>query len=397
MPQIESKSRIQSIDTIRGLIMIIMALDHVRDFFHLTAFTADPVEPTTTTPILFFTRWITHYCAPSFLLLSGISAYLTGRKKSHAVLSSFLAKRGLWLVFVEIVVVTFALSFDATYKVIFLQVIWALGTSMLILALLVRIASVRVIFGIGLLLIFGHNLLDGIQLTPNSTGDVLLNVFFTAAGKFYPVGGANTVAVLYVILPWTGLMLVGYGLGSLYEKDFDPAKRKKLLLNLGLIGTALFFMLRGLNGYGDPAPWAMQKETWRTVLSFFNVTKYPPSLLFTLMTQGPLLLLLAYADQIENRFTRFLSIYGKVPFFYYILHFYLIHTVSALVVLGSGYTWLEATDPKLFFQFRPFDFGYSLPYVYLIWLAVVILLYMPCRWFGTYKTQRKKKWWLSYL
>ena len=393
----QAEPRVKSIDTIRGVIMIIMALDHVRDFFHIEAFTGNPVDPAATTPILFFTRWITHYCAPSFLLLSGISAYLSGRNKSVAITGSFLAKRGLWLIFVEVVFVTLALSFDVAYKVIFLQVIWALGMSMLILSVLVRLLSARGIFVMGLILIFGHNLLDGIQLSPNSTPDILMNVFFTAAGKFYPIGGGKTIAVLYVILPWTGLMLAGYGLGSLYDRDFDPVKRRRTLLTLGIFGTLLFFVFRGLNWYGDPAPWSVQSESWRTVLSFFNVSKYPPSLMFTLMTQGPLLILLAFTDQVENRITRFVSIYGKVPFFYFIIHFYLIHALSALAVLASGYTWQQATDPKLFFQFRPFDFGFSLGYVYLIWLVVVLIMYLPCRWFGKYKMQRKKQWWLSYL
>lgn len=377
--------------------MIIMALDHVRDFFHIEAFTGNPVDPVTSTPILFFTRWITHYCAPSFLLLSGISAYLSGRKKTLAEAGNFLAKRGLWLVFVEVVFVTFALSFDITYKVFFLQVIWALGMSMLILSLLVRFIPAKGILAIGLVLIFGHNLLDDISLSLNSPADILMNVFFTAAGKFYPIGGGKTVAVLYVILPWTGLMLAGYGLGSLFHKDYDPARRKKILLSVGTAGTAMFFLLRGINGYGDPAPWSVQSESWRTVLSFFNVSKYPPSLMFTLMTQGPLLILLAFTDQAENRITRFVSVYGKVPFFYFIIHFYLIHTLSALAVLASGYTWRQATDPKLFFQFRPFDFGFALGYVYLIWLGIVLILYLPCKWFWKYKMHNKKKWWLSYL
>jgi uncharacterized membrane protein len=397
MYQSELRSRVTSIDTIRGVIMIIMALDHVRDFFHITAFTANPVDPTTTTPILFFTRWITHYCAPSFLLLSGVSAYLSGMRKTRPETANFLAKRGLWLVFVEVVFVTLALSFDVTYKVFFLQVIWALGMSMLVLSLLVRFLTAKGIFVIGLLIIFGHNLLDNIQLSPNSVSDIFMNVFFTASGKFYPVGGGKTIAVLYVILPWTGLMLAGYGLGSLYQKEFDPGKRRKALLTLGISATVLFFTLRALNGYGDPVPWTVQGETWRTVLSFFNVSKYPPSLLFTLMTQGPLLILLALADKLKNPVTRFVSVYGKVPFFYFIVHFYLIHTLSALTVLASGYTWVQATDPKLFFQFRPADFGFSLEYVYLIWAVIVLILYLPCRWFGKYKTEQKKKWWLSYL
>jgi uncharacterized membrane protein len=268
---------------------------------------------------------------------------------------------------------------------------------MIILSFLIRLLPPRMILYIGLIIVFGHNLMALVKFPEYSVADILLNIFFTAAGKFYPISAGHTVAVLYVILPWTGLMLTGYGLGSLYDKEADPGKRKKLLLTLGLIGTALFFILRGFNGYGDPSPWTPQSDTLKTFLSFMNVSKYPPSLLYCLMTQGPVLLLLAFTDQLDNRFTRFLSVYGKVPFFYYIIHFYLIHSFCALAVLASGYTWRQATDPKLFFQFRPFDFGYPLEYVYLIWIGIVILLYMPCRWFGKYKTKRKKKWWLSYL
>ncbi|REA63755.1 hypothetical protein DSL64_04825 [Dyadobacter luteus] len=397
MPERVSTSRVNSIDIIRGAIMIVMALDHVREYFYITALSADPTDPATTTPILFFTRWITHYCAPSFLLLSGISAYLSGRKKTLSESSSFLAKRGLWLIFVELVIITFALTFDITYKFFILQVIWAVGMSMLVLSVLIRIVPTRVILYIGLILIFGHNLLGLVKLPENSVPDIVLNVFFTAAGKFYPIYANHGVLVLYVILPWTGLMLVGYGLGSLYDKEADPAQRKRMLLILGSVATALFVILRLINGYGDQAPWSSQSASWRTFLSFLNVSKYPPSLMYCLMTQGPVLLLLAVTEQVDNRISRFLSVYGKVPFFYYIIHFYLIHGLCALAVLASGYTWRQATNPEMFFQFRPDNFGFSLEYVYLIWIGIIILLYMPCRWFGKYKTKRKKKWWLSYL
>ena len=392
----EPTVRIKSIDTIRGAIMIIMALDHTRDFFHITAFTADPVNPETTTTILFFTRWITHYCAPSFMMLSGISAYLSGRKKTLAETSSFLMKRGLWLILVEIIFMTFALSFDITYKTIFLNVFWALGTSMLVLGLLIRFTSARGILIIGLLLVFGHNLLDFVKVAPNSPLDIFLGIFLTGAGRFIPRGDGGMIAFLYVILPWAGIMLSGYGLGKLYEKDVDPLKRKKILLVLGITATILFFVLRVINLYGDPSLWVNQKESWRTVLSFFNVTKYPPSLIFTLMTLGPVLILLAFTDNSYNRFTRFVSVYGKVPFFFFVVHFYLIHSLSALTVLASGYTWQQATDDKLFFKFRPVDFGFELGWVYLIWILIVLIMYQPNKWFGNYKSENRK-WWLSYL
>jgi len=392
----EPTVRIRSIDTIRGAIMIIMALDHTRDFFHITAFTADPVNPETTTTILFFTRWITHYCAPSFMMLSGISAYLSGRKKTLAETSSFLMKRGLWLILVEIIFMTFALSFDITYKTIFLNVFWALGTSMLVLGLLIRFTSARGILIIGLLLVFGHNLLDFVKVTPNSPLDIFLGIFLTGGGRFIPRGDGGLIAFLYVILPWAGIMLSGYGLGKLYDKDVNPLRRKKVLLTLGIAATVLFFVLRFINLYGDPSLWTNQKESWRTVLSFFNVTKYPPSLLFTLMTLGPVLILLAFTDNTYNRFTKFVSVYGKVPFFFFVAHFYLIHSLSAIIVLASGYTWQQATDEKLFFKFRPVDFGFELGWVYLIWILIVMVMYKPSKWFGNYKSANKK-WWLSYM
>jgi len=392
----EPTQRIRSIDTIRGVIMIIMALDHTRDFFHISAFTADPLDPENTTGILFFTRWITHFCAPSFMLLSGISAYLSGQKKPVSETGSFLVKRGLWLILVEIVVMTFVLSFDITYKTIFLNVFWALGTSMLILGLLVRFLSSKTILIIGLILIFGHNAFDFIKVAPNSALDIFLGIFLTGAGRFMPRGGGGTIGFLYVILPWAGVMMSGYGLGKIYDKNIAPSERKNLLMITGVLVIILFFILRFFNAYGDLSLWTGQKESWRTALSFFNTSKYPPSLLFTLMTLGPVLILLSLTDNTHNRFTRFVSVYGKVPFFYFVVHFFLIHLLSALAVLASGYTWQQAMDPKLFFKFRPTDFGYELFWVYLIWLSVVLALYLPCKWFGNYKTEHKK-WWLSYL
>ncbi len=391
----EPRLRIRSIDTIRGAIMIIMALDHVRDFFHISAFTADPLDPQSTTGALFFTRWITHFCAPTFMLLSGISAYLAGQKRSAAETSSFLLKRGFWLILMEIVVMTFFLSFDPSYKTIFLAVFWALGTSMISLGLAVRFFSPKAVLVIGLLLIFGHNLLDYIKVQENSSLDIILSIFLTGGGRFYPLGGV-TLAFLYVILPWAGIMLTGYGLGELFRSSVAVAKRRKTLLASGFVAILLFFVLRFINQYGDPVHWTDQETSFRTFLSFFNFTKYPPSLLFTLATQGPVLILLALTERTDNPLTRVFTVYGKVPFFYFTVHFFLIHIFCAIAVLASGYSWAQATDPKLFFKFRPSEFGYELSWVYLIWIFIVALLYLPSKWYGGYK-ERERKWWLSYL
>ncbi|MCF2502483.1 heparan-alpha-glucosaminide N-acetyltransferase domain-containing protein [Dyadobacter sp. CY107] len=388
--------RIKSIDTIRGLIMVIMALDHVRDYFHITAFSADPLDPSTTTPALFFTRWITHFCAPSFMLLSGISAYLSSQNKTTAETSSFLLKRGLWLIIVELTFMTFAFSFDVTFKTIFLAVLWALGTSMLVLGLFVRFFTPKAILISGLILIFGHNLFDLVKATPGSGLDLFLGIFLKGAGMFVPRGDGGTIAFLYVILPWAGVMMSGYGLGVIYNRTFPEQKRRMLLLQSGLAAIVLFIVLRLVNVYGDQAPWTAQTESIRTFFSFMNVSKYPPSLIFTLMTLGPVLILLALTEHTNTKLTRFFTVYGKVPFFYFMLHFYLIHVLTMIAVLSSGYTWEQATAPELFFKFRPTDFGYNLGMVYAIWISIVLALYYPCKWFGDYR-ERNKKWWLSYL
>jgi uncharacterized membrane protein len=389
-------NRIRSIDTVRGLIIIIMALDHVRDFFHIAGATGDPTDLATTTPALFFTRWITHYCAPSFMMLSGLSAYLSGLNKTAAEKSMFLIKRGFWLILVEMVFMTFAFTFDITYKTLFFAVFWALGGAMVVLGVAVRFASPKTILVLGLALVFGHNLLDYVQLQENSTPDLLLRIFFTGRGTFLPRPDGGAIIFLYVIFPWAGIMMSGYGLGMLYNRAADPARRKRILIMTGIAMTVLFIVLRLINRYGDPAPWSVQDSGIKTFLSFMNVTKYPPSLFFTLMTQGPILILLAFTEHTDNAFSRICTVYGRVPFFFFLVHFYLIHTMTLVVVFLSGYTWAQATDEKLFFKFRPDDFGYGLVQTYIIWVLIVVALYWPCKWYGAYRA-RKRTWWLSYL
>nr|WP_315421531.1 heparan-alpha-glucosaminide N-acetyltransferase domain-containing protein [uncultured Pedobacter sp.] len=385
--------RILSIDILRGLVMIIMALDHTRDFFHISAMTGDPLNPETTTGMLFFTRWITHFCAPTFVFLSGLSAYLSAQNKTPAKACSFLLKRGLWLIVIEIALITLGLTFNPFYNLIILQVIWAIGFSMIFLALFSRI-SYKTVLIIGLILVFGHNLFDLFPAPADSNGGLILKIFFTASGTILPVSSTHLVGVFYAILPWTGVMFVGYGVGAWYKKGYAADRRKRNLLIVGLLTIFVFISLRLINIYGDPAPRKEYHDFFKNLLAFFNVSKYPPSLQYTAMTLGPAILFLAFTENLNNWFTRITSVYGAVPFFYYILHFYLLHTLLVIVFFATGYTSKEIV--QIPFWFRPATFGFGLPIVYLIWFCVVAALYLPCRWFKRYK-ENHKQWWLRYI
>ncbi|MCW3075178.1 MAG: hypothetical protein JWP69_2247 [Flaviaesturariibacter sp.] len=380
------RNRIQAIDFLRGLIMIIMALDHVRDFFHITAQTADPLDPATTTPALFFTRWITHFCAPVFVFLSGVSAYLSSRHKTKSEISLFLVKRGFWLVVVDLVIMSFLLTFNPGYHFIMLTVLWAIGWSMILLGLIIRLSE-RIVLPLGVLLFFGYNLFSLVPPS-GSAGGKLLNILFTGR-VIMPLDATHLVGFFYAILPWTGVMLLGY-----WFARHIANKRTVLLTGLGLV--ACFLLLRILNGYGDPSPWKAYERTGQTILSFLNTTKYPPSLQFLTMTLGPALILLGLFKWTGSGVQRFVSVYGKVPFFYYILHFFLARILIILAFFLTGHTTAEINDPRSPFLFRPADFGFSLPVVYLVWIAVVLALYFPCRWFYRYKAAHKA-WWLRYL
>ena len=391
----QPKQRIHSIDILRGAIMLIMALDHTRDFFHIHGADQEPTDLATTTPLLFFTRWITHFCAPIFLFLSGMSAFLAGQKRSSREQMSFLAKRGLWLIIVEVVVITFGISFNPFYNVIILQVIWAIGWSMIILALLVR-TSMAVIVVAGCLLVFGHNLLDYVSLPKEGVLPVFLNVIINSPRVLFPIGTNRFIYDLYAILPWTGAMLLGYAFGTLYRPSFDALRRRKILFASGAFSIMLFVTIRYINKYGDPAPWSVQKDSVFTFLSFLNTTKYPPSLQYLLMTIGPGLMVLSALENARNKIASVLMVYGKVPFFFYIIHFYLIHLLCVIFFFASGYGAKDIVDPNLPFLFRPMHFGFDLWVVYAVWLFVIIILYRPCKWFNNYKATHKQ-WWLSYI
>jgi len=378
--------RIASIDFLRGLVMIIMALDHVRDFFHVSALTADPLDPAITTAFLFFTRWITHFCAPAFVFLSGVSAFLSAQNKPVGTASSFMLKRGFWLVLVDFFIMSFALTFDISFGFIMLTVLWAIGWSMIILGVLMRLAP-KAILPLGLLLFFGHNLFGYLNLSPGGSTN-FLQILFTGR-VIVPVTANHVIGFLYSILPWTSVMLLGYWFGK-------HVNNRAMALRAGLALILLFIITRFINVYGDPVPWKEYGSAGRTVLSFFNTTKYPPSLQFLCMTLGPALLLIAFFQWKGSRFQRFVSTYGVVPFFYYVAHFFVAHLLLIVAFFATGHTVAQIKDPKSPFLFRPADFGFSLPGVYLVWITVVLLLYFPCRWFYNYK-QTHKKWWLRYL
>ena len=389
-----TKQRIHSIDILRGIVMLIMALDHVRDFFHIHGMDDTPTNLATTTPALFFTRWITHFCAPTFVFLSGISAFIAGRRKTTKELSAFLIKRGLWLILVEVVVITFALSYDPFYNKIFLQVIWAIGFSMIILGVLTR-TSITVITITGLLLVLGHNIFDYIKLA-DGAGAAILKASIASGFNFIPLGGSRSILMFYTALPWTGVMLLGYAFGTIYKQEYEAKRRRYLIFVSGIAVTLVFILLRLVNMYGDPAPWTVQKDGMLTFLSFLNTTKYPPSLMYVCMTLGPALIVLALTETAQNRLAKILMVYGRVPFFYYVLHFFLIHTLLVVLFYWSGCTSKDIVDPNIPFNFRPLHFGYGLPVVYLIWFCVIAALYFPCKWFNRYKATHDQ-WWLSYV
>ena len=389
------KQRIQSIDILRGAIMLIMALDHTRDFFHKGGPMSDPTHMATTTVFLFFTRWITHFCAPAFIFLSGVSAYLAGTRRTPGELSAFLIKRGLWLIFAEFILLSFAFSFDPFYHVFVMQVLWATGVSMVLLGLLVR-APLAIIAFTGAIIFFGHDILTYVQLPKTGAESVLLTIFFTARAAFLPFAPHHAFFVLYAVLPWTSVMLLGYVFGSLYTKNVQPHRRKNILLITGLSLITVGIVLRIIDHYGDPSPWSVQRNFAHSLLSFLNASKYPPSLFYLCMTLGPVITILALIENVNNRVTSVFKVYGNVPFFYYILHFYIIHLLTVVLFFASGRTVDQIDDHISPFLFRPVDFGYNLAIVYLIWFCIIASLYLPCRWFSNYK-KTHNQWWLSYL
>ncbi len=348
----------ESVDAVRGLVMIIMALDHVRDFFHAGATSFSPEDLTRTTTALFLTRWITHICAPVFMLTAGLGAfYWLQRGHSKPELTEFLVKRGLWLVLLE---VTY-LHFDP----FLLTVLWALGWSMVALGILAYLPF-RMLAGFSIAVIALHNLLDSVP----STG--WLWTILHRPGVIYR--GPPMIRVAYPLVPWIAVMAAGFCFGRIMQ--LDPPVRRRWLVCLGSTLTLAFIAIRAINAYGDPAPWSADIPG-TVVLSFLKCTKYPPSLDFLLMTLGPAMLLLAWFERLQFAPTNPLMVFGRVPLFYFLAHFLLAHVVAVALQHLGGH-------------------GYSLGAVYLFWIGVVAVLYPVCLWYGRLK-KRRKDWWLSYL
>lgn len=389
-------TRIQSIDLLRGVVMVIMALDHVRDYFHINALTGnDPTNLDTTTPFLFFTRFITHYCAPTFIFLAGTSAFLYGRNKTKKHLFKFLMSRGLWLIVVEIVLMNLLWWFDISYELINLQVIWAIGLCMVLLSFIIFLPT-KVILLLGLILVFGHNALDGI--TAQGTDPLALLWYIIHQSQFVMFGD-RMVGFMYPIVPWLAVMSLGYIFGNLYHREFSPQKRKKWLLRLGFGSLALFLLIRGTNVYGDLIPWTEQRNGVYTFLSFLNVSKYPPSLSYLLVTLGPGFLFLYATERFQNKITDFFLVFGRVPFFYYVIHVFLIHLTAIIVLMILGDDWTKLIlGPEVFLGSDSLvGYGYPLYIVYFVWIVIVGILYFPCKRYMEYKAKNRDKWWLSYL
>jgi uncharacterized membrane protein len=377
--------RLDSIDLLRGLVMVLMALDHTRDFFGTSG--ANPRD--VAEPALFLTRWMTHFCAPVFIFLAGLSAYFYGaRGRSVGAVSRFLLTRGFWLMLIEFTIVRVGWTFNVDFTHLTAQVIWVIGASMVVLAGLVFLPR-WAIAGIGLAMIAGHNLFDGVLAEQFGQVGFVWNLLHQPG--LLHVGSGTRLFALYPLIPWAGVMAAGYAFGPVMHRD--EASRRRWLLGLGIALTAGFVLLRATNLYGDPAAWQGQSGTLATALSFINCEKYPPSLLYLMTTLGPALILLAAFRNAHGRLAGWLIIFGRVPLFYYVVHIFLIHALAivfAAAVFGNA-SWLFGS-----FAGKPAGYGMGLAGVYGVWLLVVVALYWPCRWFAALK-QRRREWWWSYL
>jgi uncharacterized membrane protein len=391
--------RLPAIDALRGLVMVIMALDHVREFFHAGAMVFQPEDLARTTPILFFTRWITHFCAPVFVSLAGVGAWLQLQRDgwSKPRLSRFLVTRGLFLIILELTVMRLAMNFsvDSSYPFLLL-ILWAIGVSMIALALLIHLPLPLIALASALALLL-HNMADGIRAEQLGRLAWAWNMLHQQ-GVFFVAG--KPVLVAYPVLPWIAVMGAGYCFGPVFLKE--PESRRRTMIVSGILLTAAFIVFRSINGYGDPSPWSVQGSAAMTVVSFLRTTKYPPSLMFVLMTLGPALLVMAWLDRLRLRPNHPLVVIGRVPMFYYVLHFWLAHVLAALAAAvrygGASLAFLFSPLPSMGGSraLFPPDFGYPLWITYAAWIAVVLLMYPLCRWYAALKA-RRADWWLGYL
>jgi uncharacterized membrane protein len=388
--------RMSSLDILRGLVIAVMTLDHVRDFM-MTAAVQDPTQDPTTGPLLFATRWITHFCAPAFVFLAGTSAGLMASRKTPTELASFLLTRGLWLLVLEILVISPSWSFAPTgipqwggHIYFALQVIWVIGASMVLLAG-AQFLGRGACLAIGASILLGHNLLDAVWPAASTTGSTAGAWAALHARQLYEVGAVR-IFVSYPLLPWIGVMFLGYGTAGLFE--LPEKRRNEWLVRIGIGLSIAFVLIRAVNVYGDPQPWDSDaSSTAASIMSFLGTTKYPPSLLYILMTLGPAAIAGAYVDRLYAPLRNALMTFGRAPLAFYLAHLYLIHAAAMLLGVAQGFA---AEQFLTHYRFFPQGFGVGLLGVYLIWIAVVVILYPLCRWVAAVKA-RRKDWWLSYV
>jgi uncharacterized membrane protein len=376
--------RLDAIDALRGLVIVLMVLDHVRDYLHAPAYVFNPTDLTQTTPLLFMTRWVTHLCAPTFVFLSGVSIFMQRcNGKPPAELSKFLLTRGLWLIVLEFTLIGFGFNMGPPFA--FMQVIWAIGASMVLMAALVRLPATAVL-ALGAFIVIFHPIYSA-AIQPAEA----------SAWWFMTMQPGPTLFMRgfapYPLIPWFGIMCLGYGLGFVFRQPAEQRRRSVLALALSLL--AAFVVLRGINGYGDPIPWAVQSSGIMTVLSFINVSKYPPSLMYVLVTLGTSMLLLLALEKLTGPLQRMFLAFGRTPLFTYLLHIYLAHGLAILVGVVGGIPVSYYFDFLLKFQSGGGQ-GFGLPVVYAVWLAVIVMLYPLASWFSRVKRERRE-WWLSYI
>ena len=395
-PSDQRAYRLTSIDIVRGLVIVIMALDHVRDHT-MIASVQDPTMDPSVSPLLFATRWITHFCAPTFVFLAGVSAGLMGRRKSSGELARFLALRGIWLLLIEVLVISTAFSFAPMgvaelggRTFVALQVIWAIGASMIVLGGMQYLGP-GACLAVGLAIVCGHNLLDSVWPPASATGVTGPVWVVLHARQVYELG-PFWVYFSYPLLPWTGIMLVGYAAAGLFQTPANLRDSRLIRIGAGLVIG--FVLLRSLDYYGDPHAWHFDRQNLSaSVMSFLATTKYPPSLLYTLMTLGPAAIVCGFADRLPGKIKDVLLTYGRAPFAFYIVHFYLIHALSVLLGVTEGFQAEQFLTPYRLF---PKGYGVGIGGVYLIWISVVVLLYPLCRYVTAVKA-RRRDWWLSFL
>lgn len=381
--------RITSIDVVRGIVMIIMALDHTRDFLLENALTQNPTDLANTYPALFFTRWITHLCAPTFVFLSGVSAYISTKNQNNInETRTFLLTRGLWLIFLEFSIISFGIWSDLGFHTLLFQVIAAIGIGFILLWFLIG-KSHKIALVIGSFIMIFYGLLT---LVPESSLRNAISPLFMLT--VLPLG-ERLLILAYPVMPWWSIMLIGYGLGEYFL--VEKSKRTTFFIKMagGFLGA--FLLLRFINLYGDPVPWSVQTKPFFTFLSFINVSKNAPSLDFTLCMVGIAFVMLYLAELYDEHKLKFFKIFGSVPLFYYLIHWYVIRTFLIIIFLAKGYQWDDFVFNEQTLGRPKNDDGISLPQVYLAWFAVILIMYPICQWYSNYKSQHPEKKWLRYL